>query len=79
MAWEFLGDGGAMLAPLAGEEVVPVGGGGHFFAFGIAELEEDGKAAFAEAGVGFQCPAVLQLYLCFWGASEVGDFRGALV
>jgi len=48
-----------MLAPFAGEEARPVGGGGDDFAFWRGELEEDGKAAFAEGGMFCESPAFL--------------------
>ena len=48
-----------MFTPFAGEEVRPVGGGGDGFAFWRGELEEDGKAAFAEGGMFRDIPAFL--------------------
>ena len=71
--------GWAMLAPFAGEEVRPVGGGCEAFAVGGAELEEHREAAFAEAGMLFKRPALMQFHLSFRGSVEVGDFGGALV
>ncbi len=60
MPRELLLHGLTMLAPFAGEEVRPVGGGGEAFAVGGAELEEHREAAFAEAGMLFKPPALFQ-------------------
>ena len=52
----------------------PVCGGGDAFAVRGAEVEEDGETVFAEAGMLFERPAILEFYLCFGGAVDVGNF-----
>lgn len=54
-----------MLRPFAGLEGGPVGGGGEAFAIGSVETEEDGEAAFAEAGMLFEREALVQFHLRF--------------
>ena len=64
--------------PFAGEEGGPVGGGGEAIAVGGAEGQEDGEAAFAEGGVGFEGETVLEFDLGFGFPSGVGDFQGVV-
>ena len=67
-----------MLRPFTSLERWPIGGGGEAFAVGGADREEDGEAAFAEGGVGFEGETVLEFDLGFGFPSGVGDFQGAI-